>query len=50
VASALSVLPDTNNVKLVLNAVDRTRVMRYLGTGYGYGYDYNYTPTRGKDS
>ena len=42
VQEALSVLGPGVNVKLVLNAMVRTRVTRYMGHGFGYGYEYNY--------
>ncbi|MGC4029174.1 MAG: AAA family ATPase [Steroidobacteraceae bacterium] len=40
VQQALDLLGPAVDVKLVLNAVVRTRLTHYLG--YGYGYDYNY--------
>jgi capsular exopolysaccharide synthesis family protein len=40
VQQALSLIPEGVNVKLLLNAVERTRLTRYLG--YGYGFEYNY--------
>lgn len=41
VLQALELIGDDANVKLMLNAVVRTKAMKYLGYGY-YGYDYNY--------
>lgn len=41
VLQALELIGDEANVKLMLNAVVRTKAMKYLGYGY-YGYDYNY--------
>ena len=41
VLQALDVIGEDANVKLLLNAVVRTKAMKYLGYGY-YGYDYNY--------
>lgn len=41
VMQALDLIGEEANVKLMLNAVLRTKAMRYLGYGY-YGYDYNY--------
>jgi receptor protein-tyrosine kinase len=40
VQQALALLGEEANVKLVLNAVVRTRLTRYFGYGYGYEYDY----------
>jgi receptor protein-tyrosine kinase len=50
VLQALELIGDEANVKLMLNAVVRTKAMKYLGYGY-YGYDYNYgddNPDRGR--
>jgi protein-tyrosine kinase len=44
VQQALSLIGENTNVKLVLNAVSRTHLARYLG--YDYGFDYNYSPKR----
>jgi Mrp family chromosome partitioning ATPase len=41
VEQALALISEEVDVKLVLNAVDRTRITRYLGYGYGYQYDYS---------
>jgi exopolysaccharide/PEP-CTERM locus tyrosine autokinase len=41
VLQALDLIGDEANVKLMLNAVVRTKAMKYMGYGY-YGYDYNY--------
>jgi protein-tyrosine kinase len=41
VMQALDLIGEDANVKLMLNAVLRTKAMKYLGYGY-YGYDYNY--------
>lgn len=46
VRQALTVIGEDANIKLVLNAVVRTPVSRYLG--YGYGFDYNYAATKDK--
>jgi len=40
VDEAVDILGEGVNVKLLLNAVVRTRASRYLGYGYGYGYGY----------
>lgn len=40
VQQALELVGEDANVKLVLNAVVRTRLTRYFGYGYGYEYDY----------
>lgn len=40
VQQALDLLGPDISVKLILNAVVRTRLTRYLGYGYGYEYDY----------
>jgi Mrp family chromosome partitioning ATPase len=42
VLQALELLGEGVNVKLMLNAVVRTRVLEYFGDGYGYGYGYTY--------
>jgi protein-tyrosine kinase len=44
VQRALALIGEDINVKLVLNAVSRTHIARYLG--YDYGFDYNYSPKR----
>lgn len=41
VLHALDLIGEGANVKLMLNAVVRTKAMKYLGYGY-YGYDYSY--------
>lgn len=41
VMQALDLIGEDANVKLILNAVVRTKAMKYLDYGY-YGYDYNY--------
>jgi len=41
VMQALELLGEGANVKLVLNAVVRTKALGYLGAEYGYGYNYN---------
>jgi capsular exopolysaccharide synthesis family protein len=46
VLQAIELLGPGANAKLVLNAVERTRVLDYFGYGYGYGYTYNYDETR----
>ncbi len=40
VQQALDLLGPDTDVKLILNAVVRTRLTQYLGYGYGYEYDY----------
>lgn len=40
VGQALALVGEEANVKLVLNAVVRTPMSRYLGYGYGFEYDY----------
>jgi protein-tyrosine kinase len=40
VDQAVDILGEGVNVKLLLNAVERTKASRYLGYGYGYGYGY----------
>jgi protein-tyrosine kinase len=44
VRQALNLIGENINVKLVLNAVSRTHIARYLG--YDYGFEYNYSPKR----
>jgi receptor protein-tyrosine kinase len=41
VKQALELISPEANVKVVLNAVVRSRLTRYLGYGYGYDYDYS---------
>jgi protein-tyrosine kinase len=41
VQEALNLLGEGANVKLLLNAVVRTKALGYLGHEYGYGYSYN---------
>lgn len=41
VLNALELLGEGANVKLLLNAVVRTKALSYLGAEYGYGYNYN---------
>jgi protein-tyrosine kinase len=41
VLQAVELLGDVANVKLLLNAVVRTKALGYLGAEYGYGYSYN---------
>lgn len=45
VMEAIDLLGEELNVKLILNAAPRTKMLRYLGYGYGYGYNYNYGET-----
>lgn len=40
VEEGLELLGDGANVKLLLNAVVRTKALEYFGAGYGYGYNY----------
>jgi protein-tyrosine kinase len=40
VRQAVALIGDDVEIKVVLNAVVRTRLASYLGYGYGYGYDY----------
>jgi len=40
VLEALELLGEGANVKLLLNAVVRTKALAYLGAEYGYGYNY----------
>ncbi len=42
VRQAVELIGEEVDVKLVLNAVVRTQLNRYLG--YGYGFDYDYSP------
>jgi protein-tyrosine kinase len=42
VRQAVDLIGEEVDVKLVLNAVVRTQLTRYLG--YGYGFDYDYSP------
>jgi exopolysaccharide/PEP-CTERM locus tyrosine autokinase len=42
VRQAVELLGDEVEVKVVLNAVVRTKLANYLGYGYGYGYEYSY--------
>jgi hypothetical protein len=42
----VGILGDGVNIKMVLNAVVKTRASRYLG--YGYGYEYGYGATNSK--
>jgi protein-tyrosine kinase len=44
IQQALGLVGEDINVKLVLNAVVRTRITKYLG--YGYDFDYSYPPKR----
>jgi protein-tyrosine kinase len=41
VHAAIGLLEDDANVKLLLNAMVRTKALSYLGTEYGYGYEYS---------
>jgi protein-tyrosine kinase len=41
VQEAINLLGEGANVKLLLNAVVRTKALGYLGHEYGYGYSYN---------
>lgn len=41
VREGIELLGEDANIKLLLNAVVRTKAMDYLGSGYGYGYKYN---------
>lgn len=40
VRQAVTLIDKDVNLRLLLNAVPRTRLTRYLGYDYGYGYDY----------
>jgi Mrp family chromosome partitioning ATPase len=40
VKEAIELLGEGANVKLLLNAVVRTKALGYLGSEYGYGYNY----------
>jgi hypothetical protein len=40
VRQAVDLLDATVNVKLVLNAIERSRIARYFGYGYGFDNDY----------
>lgn len=48
VEQALAIIGESVNVKLVLNAVVRTPLSRYIG--YGTGYEYNYAGSQGARS
>lgn len=41
VLHAIELLGDNSSIKLLLNAVVRTKALGYLGAEYGYGYNYN---------
>lgn len=41
VRQAIDLLGEQANIKLLLNAVVRTKALDYLGAEYGYGYSYN---------
>ena len=41
VQEAITLLGEEANVKLLLNAIVRTKALGYLGNEYGYGYNYN---------
>lgn len=41
VQQGIDLLGEGANIKLLLNAVVRTKALEYLGAGYGYGYNYN---------
>jgi receptor protein-tyrosine kinase len=48
VEQAVEILGDGVNIKMILNAVVKTRASKYLG--YGYGYEYGYGATNSKRS
>lgn len=48
VQSALDIIGENANVKLLLNAVVRTKLASYLDYGHGYGYNYNYGTGKGE--
>jgi protein-tyrosine kinase len=47
---ALDLVGQGRNVKLVLNAVVRTKLARYLGYSYGFEYDYSSASRKSKES